>query len=158
MPSSDVLPLAIRAVIPTNGGTALFLGDDEKVFLVFIDNAVGAAIAMHLGNVPPPRPQTHDVMAGVLSALGAKLERAIINAVEGETFYARMIFSMENEVSERKVVEVDARPSDSIALALRMEAPLFVSRAVWESVPDRTDDLRKLEAQQSGEGEEESGE
>jgi bifunctional DNase/RNase len=158
MPSHDVLPLAIRAVIPTNGGTALFLGDEEKVFLVFIDNAVGAAIAMHLSNVPPPRPQTHDLMSGVLTALGAKLERAIINAVEGETFYARMIFSMQNEVSERKVIEVDARPSDSIALALRMEAPLYVSRDVWESVIDRSDELRKLEAQQNGGGEEEGGE
>ncbi|MFM7180622.1 MAG: bifunctional nuclease family protein [Verrucomicrobiales bacterium] len=158
MPSSDVLPIVIRAVIPTNGGTALFLGNEEKVFLVFIDNSVGAAIAMHLGNVPPPRPQTHDLMAGVLTGLGAKLERAIINAVEGETFYARMIFSMENEVSEHKVVEVDARPSDSIALALRMEAPLYVSREVWDSVSDRSDELRKLEAQQNGEGEEESRE
>jgi bifunctional DNase/RNase len=97
-------------------------------------------------------------MSGVLTALGAKLERAIINAVEGETFYARMIFSMQNEVSERKVIEVDARPSDSIALALRMEAPLYVSRDVWESVIDRSDELRKLEAQQNGGGEEEGGE
>jgi hypothetical protein len=158
MPSSDVLPLAIRAVIPTNGGTALFLGDDEKVFLVFIDNAVGAAIAMQLGNVRPPRPQTHDLMASALTALGVKLERAIINAVEGETFYARLILSMENEVCERKVVEMDARPSDSIALVLRMEAPLYVSRDVWENVPDRSAELRRLEAQQHGEGEEESGE
>lgn len=158
MPSSDVLPLAIRAVLPTNGGTALFLGNEEKVFLVFIDNAVGTAIAMHLGNVPPPRPLTHDLMSGVLAALGVKLERAVINAVEGETFFARMIFSMQNEVSERKVVEVDARPSDSIALALRMEAPLYVSRDVWESVIDRSDELRMFEAQQSGQTEEEGGE
>lgn len=158
MPSSDVLPLAIRAVIPTNGGTALFLGDDEKVFLVFIDNAVGAAIAMHLGDVKPPRPQTHDLMASALIAFGAKLERAVINAVEGDTFFARLIFSMENEVCERKVVELDARPSDSIALALRMEAPLYVSREVWEAVPDRSSELGRLEAQQRGETEEEGGE
>ncbi len=150
MPSSKVIPADIKAVIPTHGGTALFLGNEDKTFLIYIDNSVGSAIAAHIGCKPPPRPQTHDLMAGMLVAMGAKLDRVIINDVQQETFFARMIFSVENELHEKKLIEMDARPSDSIALALRMEAPLLVSQKVMESVPDQTDLLREMEAQQRG--------
>jgi uncharacterized protein len=150
MPSSNVIPADIKAVIPTNGGTALFLGNQEKTFLIFIDNTVGSAIAMHIGRVPPPRPQTHDLMAGLLVAMGAKLDRVVINDVQQETFFARIIVSVENELQEKKIIEMDARPSDSIALALRMEAPLMVSRKVMDAVPDQTELLRQMQAQQQG--------
>lgn len=150
MPSSNVIPADIKAVIPTNGGTALFLGNQEKSFLIFIDNTVGSAIAMHISRVPPPRPQTHDLMAGLLVAMGAKLDRVVINDVQQETFFARIILSVENELHEKKIIEMDARPSDSIALALRMDAPLMVSRKVMEAVPDQTELLNQMQAQQRG--------
>ena len=150
MPDS-VIPIEIRAVVPTSGGTALFLGNPEKVFLVYVDNAVGAAIAMALGKVPRPRPQTHDLMASLLTALGAKVERVVSNDFKQDTFFARLIVSVENEVQERKIVELDARPSDCLALALRAEAPVYASRAVWDGVDDMSDLLRRMEEQgQSG--------
>ena len=150
MPLSNVIRTDIRAVIPTNGGTALFLGNVDKIFLVYIDNAVGAAIAMHLGGSIPPRPQTHDLMTGLLQAMGAKVERVVINKMQGETFFARLIVSVENEVQEKKLIELDARPSDCIALALRMDAPIYVSREVWDEVEDRADLLARMEAQHDG--------
>jgi bifunctional DNase/RNase len=148
MSQSNVIRADIRAVIPTNGGTALFLGNPDKVFMIFIDNAVGAAIAMHIGRMQPPRPQTHDLISSMLVALGAKVERVVINRMQEDTFFARLILSMENEVREKKLVELDARPSDSIALALRMDAPVYVNRAVWDAVEDRSEMLRELEEQQ----------
>jgi hypothetical protein len=148
MPQSNVLRVEVRAVIPTNGGTALFVGNKEKVFLIYIDNAVGTSIAMFIGGMPAPRPQTHDLVAGLLAALGAKVDRVVINDVQQETFFARLIVSVENEVQEKKLVELDARPSDAIALALRMEAPVYVSRSVWDRVEDRSEILREMEEQQ----------
>lgn len=142
-----VFPIEVRAVVPTSGGTALFLGNASKVFLVYVDNAVGAAIAMFLGKVPRPRPQTHDLMASLLAALGAKVERVVINDFKQDTFFARLLVSVENEVQERKIVELDARPSDCLALALRADAPVYASRKVWEGVEDMSDLLRRMEAQ-----------
>lgn len=157
MPAPQVIRVDVHAVIPTNGGTALFLGNSRKSFLIFIDNAVGSAIAMYIGKVTPPRPQTHDLFSGLLQAIGASLDRVVINHVEQETFFARIIVSIENEVQDKKLIELDARPSDGVALALRMDAPVFVSRAVWDEVEDRSELLREMQAARQNEGEESDG-
>jgi len=149
MPNSKVLPIRLRAVVPTSGGTAIFLGNEEKVFLIYVDNAVGAAIAMHLGKVKVRRPQTHDLLETLLVAFGARVERVVINDFRDNTYYARIILSVENELQERKLVEIDARPSDSIALALRSNAPLFVAPAVWEEATDMSHLLESMEAEGS---------
>lgn len=148
---SPPVPVEIRAVVPTSGGTALFLGNEEKVFLLYVDNAVGSAIAMSLGKMPRPRPQTHDLMAHILAGLGAGVERVVINDFKEDTYYARLVISMENEVQQRKLVELDARPSDCLALALRVKAPVFVAAQVWDEVEDMSDLLRKMEEQGQGE-------
>ena len=153
MPASKVIRVDVHAVIPTNGGTALFLGDAHKSFLIFIDNAMGSAIAMHIGKVIPPRPQTHDLVTGLMQAIGASLDRIVINHVEQDTYFARMIVSVANEVLDKKLIELDARPSDAIALAVRMEAPIFVSRSVWDTVEDRSDLLREMQAEQQKQAE-----
>lgn len=155
MSENFVVPIALRAVVPTSGGTAIFLGHAtgglDKVLMICIDNSIGAAIAMHLGGVTPPRPLTHDLIERMLLAFGARVERVVINDFRDNTYYARLILSEENEVKERKVVELDARPSDSLALALRMKAPMFVSRRVWDEVSDAGHLLREME-ESGGEG------
>lgn len=146
MPSSKVIPIRLRAVVPTSGGTAIFLGNESKVFLIYVDNSVGAAIAMHLGKVKVRRPQTHDLLETLLVAFGARVERVVINDFRDNTYYARIILSVENELQERKLVEIDARPSDSIALALRANAPLFVAPPVWDEAADMSHLLESMES------------
>ncbi|QQL45296.1 bifunctional nuclease family protein [Sulfuriroseicoccus oceanibius] len=139
-----VVPVEVKAVVPTSGGCAVFLGDDEKVFVIHVDPVVGAAIAGALGGVPAIRPQTHDLIGALLLAFGGKVERVVVNDFKNDVFYARLILSEENEVQERKVVELDARPSDAIAVALRQKAPLFVVQSVWDGAEDVTELLEKL--------------
>ena len=88
---------------------------------------------------------THDLLATVLLAFGAKVDRVIINEVHGSVFHARMILSAENELHSRKLIELDTRPSDSIAMAVQQGAPLFVAQEVWDSVDDMTDTLAEIE-------------
>jgi hypothetical protein len=88
---------------------------------------------------------THDLLATVLLAFGAKVDRVIINEVHGSVFHARMILSAENELHSRKLIELDTRPSDSIAMAVQQGAPLFVAQHVWDSVDDMTDTLAEIE-------------
>ena len=151
--SRPVLEIKVRAVLPFNAGRAVFVGNDEKVFVIYVDESVGAAITMFMNSTPKERPLTHDLIANLLAALGAKVERVIVNDLKSETYFARLIISAENELFEKKIVELDARPSDCIALAIQQRAPIYVSRDVWDEVEDRSDVLRSLEQNEPGSGE-----
>lgn len=145
--NNDVVPVELRTVHPMDSGYAVFLGNEEKTFVIFVDEPVGVAITMSMRGIVKDRPLTHDLMGHLLRAFGATIERIIINSLDAGVFYARLIISAQNEVQQRKVVELDARPSDSIALAVSQNAPIFVAREVWESVDDVSDTLDQLQKQ-----------
>lgn len=151
----EVIEVAVKAVVPTGGGNAVFVGNDDKVFVIYVDPSVGAAITMFMRHTPKDRPLTHDLMAHVMTALGAKVERVIINDVQSGTYFARLILSAENEIQQKKIVEIDARPSDCIALAVQQDAPIYVSRTVWDEVDDMSEVLRNME-ENGGQSSEES--
>lgn len=157
--NKPVVEVKVRAVLPTAAGRAVFLGNDAKAFVIYVDENVGGAITMFISGVRKERPLTHDLMGLLMAALGARVERVIINDVKASTYFARLIVSAENELQAKKIIELDARPSDCIALAVAQHAPIYVSREVWEEVDDMSEILRKM-AEESGEegpGEEERG-
>lgn len=141
----DVVEVQVRAVLPLEGSFAVFLGNADKTFVIYVDESVGTAISMFMRGVAKDRPLTHDLLGSVLMAFGARVERVVINHVEGSVFHARLILSAANELHQRKVVELDARPSDSIAMAVQQGAPLFVARSVFDTVEDVTDTLAQIE-------------
>lgn len=146
----QVVEVEVKSVLATSAGSAVFLGNDQKVFVIYVDHSVGSAINMFLHGTPKPRPQTHDLFGDVLIALGAKVERIVINDFTDTVYFARLIIGAENEVQARKIVEIDARPSDSIALAVQANAPIFVAEHVWKAVEDMSNVLKKME--ESGDG------
>jgi bifunctional DNase/RNase len=152
--SNSVLEVEVKAALPTNGGCAVFLGSDEKAFVIYVDQMVGSAIMMFIKKLPKARPQTHDLFGHMLTALGAKVQRVVINDVQDGIYYGRLILLAENELTDKKIVEIDARPSDCIALALQFDAPIYVGRSVWEQAEDMTDILDKVEGFQIVEGDE----
>ncbi len=135
------------ALLPTQAGCAVFLGDGSKVILFYIDPAVGLSINAVMTGQKPPRPLTHDLYMFTLQAFGAQVSRVVIHAVEGDVFFARLILTAENEIMEKKIIELDARPSDCLAIAARAEAPLYVTRAVWDSLEDRSSFLEQMKIQ-----------
>ena len=139
-----VVEVQPRAVIPTNGGSAVFLGNQFKNFVIYVDSGVGQAITMFMRQTAKARPLTHDLMAHILASLGAKVERVIINDLKEGTYFARLILSAENELHQRKIVEIDARPSDCIALAIQQNAPIYVVQDVWSQVDDMSEVLEKM--------------
>ena len=143
----------MRAVLPTSGGCAVFLGNGVKVFVIHVDQSVGVAIAMFLRGTHKKRPLTHDLIAHILHALGARIEKVIVNDLKRGVYFARLILSAENELHQRKTIEIDARPSDCIAIATEHRAPIYVSGEVWEVAEDMTEGLRKIEAESSESGE-----
>src|SRR5215210_1356098 len=143
--SKPVIEVQVRAVLPTSAGRAVFVGNDEKTFVIYVDESVGAAITMFMSNTPKERPLTHDLMGHLMTALGAHVERVIINDLKNATYYARMIIRAENELQQKKIIELDGRPSDCIAMATQQKAPMYVSQDVWDEVDDMSDVLRKME-------------
>jgi bifunctional DNase/RNase len=154
--SKRVVEVKVRAVAATSGGWAVFLGNEDKVFVMFVDQSVGTAITMFMQDTQKERPLTHDLVANILRALGAKIERAIVNDLKLGTYYARLVISVENESQQKKIIEIDARPSDCIAMATAEHAPIYVSLDVWDEVEDMTEALRMI--QEEGSQGEESGE
>jgi bifunctional DNase/RNase len=154
--SKPVIEVQIRGLIATSVGCAVFLGNEEKVFVMFVDQSVGAAIAMFNQGTQRVRPLTHNLLANVLRALGAKVERVIINDLKRGTYFARLVLSAESEQKQKKLIEIDARPSDCIAMATQQLAPIYVSLDVWDKLEDMTEALRKM--QQEGSHTEESDE
>ena len=143
--NNQVREVQVKAVLPLEGSFTVFLGTDEKTFVFYVDESVGTAISMFMRGISKERPLTHDLLANVLLAFGGKVERVVINDVEGSVFYARLIISAENQLGSRKVIELDARPSDSIAMAMQQGAPVYVAEKVWQSVDDVSETLEQIE-------------
>jgi uncharacterized protein len=155
--SKDVVQVQIKALIPTNAGVAVFIGNAEKIFVIYVDPSVGSAINMFVNGASKERPLTHDLMALILAAVGAKVDRVIVNDLKSGTYFGRLIITAENELQQRKIIELDSRPSDCLAMATQQKAPIFVSREVWDEVEDMSDVLETMQ-QQGGKGPDEEEE
>jgi uncharacterized protein len=100
---------------------------EGKLLPIWIGHPEATAILLALEGAEPPRPFTHDLMRGMLEALDSYVERVDITRVEEGTFYAAITLR-----AEERTRIIDARPSDSIAIAIRMGAPIFVAEEVFE--------------------------
>lgn len=101
----------------------------ERILPIVIGIMEVTAIKMKISGIMPPRPMTHDLFNASIKKLGANLDKIIITKLEQNTFFAKLVFQIDSRFEE-----VDARPSDSIALALRAKAPIFVEEQVLNSV------------------------
>lgn len=102
--------------------------DGERVLPIWIGHAEASAIAIALEGIKVERPLTHDLIRAVIEGLKAKVSRILINELKDNTFYAKIYLER-----GKSIINVDARPSDSIALALRVQVPIFVSQNVLSS-------------------------
>ncbi len=96
--------------------------DGSRVLPIWIGPAEASAIAMVIQGVKAPRPMTHDLLKQLVVGLGAQLRRVVISQVKDNTYFAELLVSRDEEL-----FQLDARPSDSIALALRLHAPIYTS-------------------------------
>lgn len=140
---NDVVPVDIRGILPAPTGCAIFVGNDEKVFVIQVENNMGMVISMFLRDAPKERPLTHDLIALVFEGFGITIERVVITELRNSTYFARLILKQENELG-KKIVEVDARPSDCLALATARKRPIYVARRLFDQVEDMSEMLAKM--------------
>ena len=149
---SDVLSVEIRGILPAQSSCAIFVGNDKKVFVIQVEHNMGAIIGMFLRDTPKERPLTHDLINNIFKGLNVTIERVVITELKNSTYYARLILQQENELG-RKIVEVDARPSDCLALATAQKRPIYVSNDLFEEVEDMSALLERI-TENPGESEE----
>ncbi len=111
----------------TNGAYALILYELEgkRKLPIIIGGFEAQAIALKLENIKPPRPFTHDLFKNIADVFHLHVNEIIIDELHNETFYAKVVCEVNGEVHE-----IDARPSDAIAIAVRFNAPLFVTEEI----------------------------
>jgi bifunctional DNase/RNase len=141
--SENLIPVRIVGLMPAGSGMAVFIGNEEKTFSLHVDQSVGMAIAILLKGEKRERPLTHDLMSLIFVAFNISVERIIINDLRNDTYFARLTLKAENEI-HKKITEIDARPSDCLAIALETGKPIMVSKIVWDQVTDITPLLEEM--------------
>ena len=131
MAEENLLEVSISDVSITNVGFAIFLkpvkSSSTRVVPIFIGPLETYSISSALDGVKPPRPNTHDLVANMLQEMEAHVLRVVINDIIGSIFYARIVIQ-----TEGGVVELDSRPSDSVAIALRTKCPIYIHEKIFE--------------------------
>jgi bifunctional DNase/RNase len=124
-----------------NGPTPMVLISDEerKIMPIYVGMPEGISINSALNNEVTPRPMTHDLMINSIESLGARISDVYIDEIQNGTYYARLALTYNGSV-----MEIDARPSDCISLAIRVDAPIKVRRSVFESSLITEDELEGI--------------
>ncbi len=101
--------------------------DSDRYLPIWIGPAEADAIAVKLQDMNVPRPLTHDLLSSVIDTLGARVNLVVVTDLQNDTFFAKIMLNIDSNV-----LEVDSRPSDALALAVRVHAPIFVEETVLE--------------------------
>lgn len=133
---NGLIPIDVKNVIPTPAGFAVFVGNEEKTFVIYVGEDVGAAILMFMKGIKKPRPLTHDLIGSILKGLEVSVDRVVINDLRENTFYARLFLSEAVDHGRKKMVQIDARPSDCLAIAKQVGTRIYVARKVFDQVSD----------------------
>jgi len=144
---TQLVPMSIKGLMldpVSNSPIVVLKDDDEKFFLpIWVGIFEANAIALQLESITTPRPMTHDLLRNTITELDARVTRVVINDLRDSTFFAQIRL-----ISGERTYEIDARPSDAIALALRTEAPIYVAQSVLEQAqtisPDGEDQEEKM--------------
>ena len=144
---TQLVPMSIKGLMldPVSNSPIVVLKDDEEKFFlpIWVGIFEANAIALQLENVTTPRPMTHDLLRNMIAELDARVIRVVINDLRDSTFFAQI-----RVIIGERTLELDARPSDAIALALRTEAPIFVAQTVLDQAqtisPDGEDQDEKV--------------
>lgn len=116
------------ALDENNKSPIIVLKDEaQRVVPIWIGSMEAMAISMALNDIPFPRPMTHDLLVNVIRDMGGSVTRVEVTDIEEGTFYAEIIVS-----TGEKTIHIDSRPSDAIALAVRVECPIYVGDAVFD--------------------------
>lgn len=128
---SELIQLSFDKIMQTRSYTVIILGTSNKRFAIYTDPSVGRNLQIFLTDMEKPRPLTHDLINWIFEGLDIRVKQVVINDVQDTIYYARLFLEQERG-DFRHILELDARPSDCIILALMNNAPVYCTREVLE--------------------------
>ncbi len=128
---SELVPLTLEKIMQTRSYTVVILSATDKRFAIYTDPSVGKLLQMYLTGQSKPRPLTHDLMQLVFQGFEIAIKQVVINDLNDTVYFARIFFEQQHG-DIREIVEIDARPSDCILLALMSNVPLYCTREVLD--------------------------
>ena len=129
--TTELVQLSFDKIMQTRSYTVIILAAREKRFAIYTEPSIGKMLQMYLTGVEKPRPLTHDLISMIFKGYDIRVKQVVINDLIDTVYYARL-FLEHNEKEVLHIVEVDARPSDCITLALMNNVPVFCTRDVLE--------------------------
>lgn len=136
-----LIEVEIEEIVMTNTGFAMIFYDKEsnRILPIFIGPFEANGILMKLQDYKFPRPLTYDLIRNILDSMGAFVEKVVINDLRDNTFYATLYINFQGNI-----LEIDSRPSDAVAIAVRFNAPIYVAQHVMDmSSVHRSEYLRQ---------------
>lgn len=128
---TELIQLSFDKIMQTRAYTVVILGTNEKRFAIYTDPSIGRTLQMYLTGVEKPRPLTHDLIERIFRGMNVRIKQVVINDLQDTVYFARLFIEQESG-GIQNIIELDARPSDCITLALMSNAPVYCTREVLD--------------------------
>lgn len=127
----ELVPITFNKIMQTRSYTVIILGTEKKRFAIYTEPSVGRNLQSYLTDTQRPRPFTHDLLNSLMRGFDIKVLQVVINDIEDTIYFARIYFE-QRIGDELHILEIDARPSDCITLALTNNIPVFCRRDIFD--------------------------
>lgn len=129
----QLIQLSFDKIMQTEAYTVIILGAEDKRFAIYTDPNTGKTLQFFLTQVETPRPLSHELFSKIFEGFNIRVKQVIITDVEDTVYFARLFLEQE-ENGIRKIIEIDARPSDSLIIALMANAPVYCKKEVMQKI------------------------
>lgn len=129
--ATELIPVSFHKIMQSQSYTVIILGTDKKKFAIYTEPVIGRNLQVYMTKQQKPRPHTHDLMNSIFKGLNVKILQIVINDIEDTIYFARL-FLEQMVGEERHILEIDARPSDCITLALMNNVPVFCKKEILD--------------------------
>ena len=136
------ISVELKKVVITPSGAGLFLGNEKKVFVIYVDILMGEQIRLALKGNSQPRPLTFDFIRYILYGFDISIKTIVIYNAKDGVFFSKAVFLQKGAID--KYVEMDIRPSDAILLSLSTGKPILIDEDLFKSLPDASDLLNNF--------------
>lgn len=136
--------ISLKKVVVTPSGAGIFLGNDKKIFIIYVDILMGEQIraAVKNNNQSNPRPLTFDFLRYILHGFDISIQTIVIYNSENGVFFSKVVLKQQGAVD--KIVEMDIRPSDAILLSISTGKPLLIDEDLLQKLPDASELLNNF--------------